>query len=62
MTDATQSREAVEALAADLDELGVDVIDVVLDPEHRAEQLETTRRSPETGSGRDPCSERFERD
>ena len=29
MTDATQSREAVEALAADLDELGVDVIDVV---------------------------------
>jgi len=42
--------------------LDVDVIDVVLDPEHRAEQLETTRRSPETGSGRDPCSERFERD
>jgi hypothetical protein len=29
MTDATQSREAVEALAADLDELGVDsVLDV----------------------------------
>ena len=38
MTDATQSREAVEALAADLDELGVDVIDVVLDPDHLAER------------------------
>jgi len=33
MTETPTPKEALKALAADLEELGVDVIDVVADPE-----------------------------